>query len=301
MKATLRVDKGSDAILRSWSVVDFTKPGDNYACIVSSVKVKYSLNQENMEVVYIVKLNPCRPIKEIEIMTPILFRKETEFYLTLVPELNSVLTEVGHKFLRFPKCFHSCLDKDKEIIFLEDLRPRGFKMFDRKRGMDVAHTTLVIEELGRLHAASCLLQAKTPDEDLAARHDFLVPDPYIHDGTGVLELIQSQLNQSINILDKIGGYERCIAWIQSLKPDVVKLLKEGLGRSNKYNVVSHGDCWNNNILFRSVKFSLVGRGHLAIRVSKSNCVLQFNSRLKSLCSLKQRHKVYSSGPTIKYT
>ncbi|KAK3873170.1 hypothetical protein Pcinc_021806 [Petrolisthes cinctipes] len=249
VKAALRLDKGSDALLKSWSMVDFTKKGDNYACVVSSVHVQYSLNQENMEVVYIAKLNPCRHVKDLEKMTSVIFRKESEFYLNLVPELNSVLTEVGQKALRFPKCFHGCMDKNKEVILLEDLRPQGYQMFDRRRGLDVAHITLILKELGRLHASSRLLQAKTPDLDLAETHDFLVPDIFADESMGYRDVFHRQLDQSIEVLERFGGYERSVAWVKSLKLEFVKLMKKHLGRS-KYNVVCHGDCWNNNVLFR---------------------------------------------------
>ncbi|KAK4314063.1 hypothetical protein Pmani_014625 [Petrolisthes manimaculis] len=249
VKAALRLDKGSDALLKSWSMVDFTKKGDNYACVVSSVQVQYSLNQENMEVVYIAKLNPCRHVKEFDGMTVVLFRKESEFYSNLVPELNSVLTEVGQKSLRFPKCFHGCLDKNKEVILLEDLRPHGYKMFDRRRGLDVAHITLILKELGRLHASSRLLQAKTPDQDLTVTHDFLVPDVMADESFGLRDVFDRQLDQGIELLERFGGYERSIAWVKSLKLELAKLMTKHLGRS-KYNVVCHGDCWNNNVLFR---------------------------------------------------
>ena len=39
--------------------------------------------------------------------------------------------------------------------------------------MDEAHVTLVLKELARLHAASLLLQIKTPDEDLEAQHPYI--------------------------------------------------------------------------------------------------------------------------------
>ncbi|KAK3873154.1 hypothetical protein Pcinc_021792 [Petrolisthes cinctipes] len=141
------------------------------------------------------------------------------------------------------------MDKTKEVILLEDLRPQGYQMFDRRRGLDVAHITLILKELGRLHASSRLLQAKTPDQDLSVTHDFLVPDIVADESMGYRDVFDRQLDQSIELLERFGGYERSIAWVKSLKLEFVKLMKKHLGRS-KYNGVCHGDCWNNNVLFR---------------------------------------------------
>ena len=52
------------------------------------------------------------------------------------------------------------LELGKEVIMLEDLRARHFKMFDRRLGIDVPHAHLVLKELGRLHAGSLVMEKK---------------------------------------------------------------------------------------------------------------------------------------------
>lgn len=252
VREALAVDKGTTAQLTSWSVVDFTKQGDNYACFVSSVRVKFLLDGQSSEVVYVVKLNPCRNFESMREFTQNVFEKESKFYLSLLPELNSVLNEIGLRDLKFPKCPYASLEKYKEIIFLEDLRPRGFKMFDRKKGMDKAHIALLMQELARLHAASILLQAKTPDEDLTVRYSCLKKGwaYFFNNSETLLKVLESQVKNSREMLIKFGGYERAVTWIDTIiLPRLVEIFEEQM-ENNKYKVVGHGDCWNNNILFR---------------------------------------------------
>lgn len=252
VQAALRKDKGPDARLTSWGVEDFTRKGDNYACVVSSVRASYTEGKEGGEVVYVVKLNPCRNLESFREFTHTIFEKECRFYLSLVPELNRMLEGAGQTLLRVPRCYHGTLENDREMIFLEDLRPKGFKMFDRKKGLDVAHATLILQELARLHAASVLLQAETPDEDLSEKYSFLKRD-WLDVGSDSPRSIQSlfdgYLRNAIEILETVGGYERAIAWVESLRPDLEQIFKTKLGLT-KFNVVCHGDCWNNNVLFR---------------------------------------------------
>ena len=173
VRAALISDKGAAAHLTDWKVVDFTKKGDNYACVVSSVVVKYVLNGRSSKVVYVVKLNSGKTFGPEGCFSDTAFEKESKFYLNLAPQINSVLKEIGHREIHFPKYLYASLEKRKEIIFLKDLRPMGYKMADRKRGMDKAHAALVVRELARFHAASLLLQNKTPDEDLGEKCPYL--------------------------------------------------------------------------------------------------------------------------------
>ncbi|XP_068230091.1 uncharacterized protein [Palaemon carinicauda] len=254
VKKVLQVDKGSDAVLKSWKVVDFTKGGDNFACLVTSVEAKYSKNgEDDCDVSYVVKLNPHRNFGDFQEIEPILFTKEGKFYEELVPLLNEVLTSVGEEPLRFPKSFLISLEEEKEQLYFEDLRARGFKMSDRKKGMDKCHADLVISELARLHSASYLLKERfLGGKAIATKYEFLTKD-FTTFTPNSKEMFVTWMGKGVDtgvmMLEKVGGYETAIAWLKSMKPEIGHLLSTGL-QSTRLNNIGHGDCWNNNILFR---------------------------------------------------
>ncbi|XP_045586400.1 uncharacterized protein [Procambarus clarkii] len=182
-----------------------------------------------------------------------IFKKEAEFFQEILPLLNAELTTRGLCCLRMAKWFNTSLEKDKEMIFLEDLRSRGFKMFDRKKGMDVAHATLVLQELARLHAASLLLKATAPEQDLADRFTHIKVD-----WKNFPENVKKHFNDmfstylvcSRELLHNMEGYEVAEQWLARHMNNSMDLVLRLLARNPKFDVICHGDSWANNVLFR---------------------------------------------------
>ncbi|XP_042874594.1 uncharacterized protein LOC122254789 [Penaeus japonicus] len=248
VKETLKADKGAEAQLTSWRIEDFTKLGDNYASVVTSVVVGFTREGTESQTSYVVKINPCHGFQNMEKATNIGFVKETEFYGKLLPQLNSALEEAGLKPLCFPAYYYSYLELGKELFFLEDLRQRGYKMFDRRKGLDVAHASLVLKELAKLHAASLLLQKKNP-EYFKGTHLHMDWANAFNDAVDVGMMFGGYLDNAVTMLENIGGYGGVIKWIQSIKPNIREIFEKELEPS-KYHVLCHGDPWNNNLLFR---------------------------------------------------
>jgi hypothetical protein len=48
-------------------------------------------------------------------------------------------------------------------VVLEDLAAAGFKMGERRKGLDLAHCLLVMRTLARFHAASVVLHEQDPE------------------------------------------------------------------------------------------------------------------------------------------
>jgi len=248
VKEALKAHKGGEARLTSWQIKDFTSKGDNYASVVSSVELDFDLNGNDESITYIVKINPCHGMESFEEMTHTIFLKEAEFYIKLLPQLNGVLREHELSPLAVPECHYGTLEKKKELIFLEDLRPRGFRMFDRRKGLDVAHASLVLKELARLHAASLLLQKKDPEYS----KDTLLHRGWINitdDGFGMLQVLEGVMDTGIMMLKKVGGYESSITWAESTKSKLREIFEKQM-EPCKHQVICHGDAWNNNLLFK---------------------------------------------------
>ncbi|KAK7082818.1 hypothetical protein SK128_022977 [Halocaridina rubra] len=253
VRETLKRDQGEKAKLISWIFEDFTQKGDNYATAVTSVKVSYSLEDQPFNTSYVVKINAGHGIGPLKAFFTILFKKEGGFYENIVPLINAELTSFGLEELKIPKWYFSSLEDKKEVIFLEDLRHRGFKMYDRKMGMDVPHTQLVMKEVARFHAASLLLLEKFPWEDLLEKYTFLKYDWHSFDGCddeALAGMFEPNMDITAEVLHRIGGYDVAEKWLRSNKALVLHHIKEQLRRNPPFICICHGDCWNNNMLFR---------------------------------------------------
>lgn len=255
VQRALRADQGSKARLSSWAVVDFTEKGDNYATMVTSLSVVYVLEGEENTTSYVVKINPKMGfIDSLNGLTRIFFDKETEFYCKILPAMNDELRRLDLTPLNFPKCHYSDLESDNEVIFMEDLRDKGFQMYDRKKGLDSIHTTLIVKALARLHAASLLLQARTPDTDLVDRFPFLRKDWHNtseDDDVDILgKMCKPGLDMAEAVLQRYKSHGGGDPWVAEVKDRVTEFFISVIKREAPFEVICHGDCWNNNVLFR---------------------------------------------------
>lgn len=249
--AALHSDKGAEATLISWSLEDFTSQFDGATSVIKNVRIAYSLGGQSREVCYVLKVNQSRG-EEANTFFGIIYAKECNFYKEVIPALNSVLEEIGCAPLSFPKCFYHILEKGKYLLLLENLKEQGYQMKDRALGIDAAHGTLVLKELAKLHAASVLLQLKTPDEDLVDRFGCLKKEwtKEFNLGGDFGTFVEGYLNIGVAMFEKIGNCERVIKWINKIKPNVWKMYNEQLIRNPPFAVITHGDCWINNLLFK---------------------------------------------------
>ncbi|XP_076066821.1 uncharacterized protein LOC143040065 [Oratosquilla oratoria] len=248
IKRCLEADKGKDATLKSFRVDNLTKLGDNYLGVLKSVSVQYHHHGEDFNVKYVAKVNPRRP--KMTKITSELFMKEIGFYKEVGPALNQQLQNVNLPALRIPEV--PFVLEEEEIIFMEDLREKGYRMFNRREELDEAHYLLVAKEMARLHAASVLLQ-KNSKTDLAALYPSL-DDPFIKKDIEYQEFIDvftGLVGTAGQVAKRIDGYEKVSQYLTDyLEPKCMSLWNEMVKGRESFVTINHGDFWNNNILFK---------------------------------------------------
>ncbi|KAF2358971.1 Protein of unknown function DUF227 [Trinorchestia longiramus] len=255
LKIALLKDKGPDARLMTFEIIDFCSKGDNYACFVTSVKVVYLHKGQTKNVTYIAKLNHCHGLETLEQFSEIVFVKEGKFYQQLVPDLNNVMEEISQPSLKFASCYYASFEPTRQVILLSDKREYSFKMADRFVGLDDDHVVLVVKELARLHAASVILEDRLGNEKLLEKYDFL-DDFFTGDKTKDMlsmfeNLFVGYVNNGAKIADRITGYEKVSAWLKEQAPSSFGTLNTVMRECDpKFKAIGHGDCWNNNLLFR---------------------------------------------------
>jgi len=133
--------------------------GDNYTSMLYRVRAKgrkLLKNEEyiNYERVIIYKILPESKKRREAFKSELLFRNEVVFYKYVWPALNRLQLNGRKVFSGVPKIYAARAN----LIAMEDLRERGFKMADRRKGLEVKNLEHVLKALAGFHALSLTLR-----------------------------------------------------------------------------------------------------------------------------------------------
>ncbi|KAA0202977.1 EcKinase 14 [Hyalella azteca] len=247
---------GSEAKFQSYEVRDFIKKGDNYLGTLTSILVVYNLDAETKEISFIVKAARNQS-SSLSSFSEYLYMKEFDFYSKVIPALNKELKSIGQHTLQIPKCY-LCVEKESlKVLFLEDLRCGGFKLYNRKTSLDMEHLSLVCRELAHLHAISNLYLTKNnyKAEDIRKIWPCLKDPFYIFKEEGDLasfeDFFKTFICTGIVAATSNPGYEGAAKFFKECLTTAHEIFYDQmLLSSQEFTSICHGDAWTNNFLFR---------------------------------------------------
>lgn len=105
------------------------------------------------------------------------------------------------------RCFYATQDPVQLIVF-EDLKPLGYIMADRQNGLDEAHCRLVLNKLGKFHAASMTLHERDPKSMDKFSYGMIKPNA---SRTELLEAIFARgLETFVSVVETWPGQEKMV-------------------------------------------------------------------------------------------
>lgn len=251
LKIVLRRDKGTLCNLTKYEIHDVTDAGSNFCSQVISVTVDYIEDGQDLSVSYFVKYFSC-PSSLLASIFERLFKNEANFYANVLPKMNKILKEVGEPPLCTAKYLFSLIEPEVGFIFLNNLSKEGYKVKDLP--FDVAHSTLILRELGRFHAASMLLfkHENINTENVAERYPLLYNsifdiDRLLHDNG--IHMVESSIDTTIHICNKIPDHDYISNYLKDIK-NVDAMWETMMTPTDKFMAIRHGDLKSNNVLFK---------------------------------------------------
>uniref|UniRef100_A0A1L8EFZ7 Putative ecdysteroid kinase n=1 Tax=Haematobia irritans TaxID=7368 RepID=A0A1L8EFZ7_HAEIR len=230
-----------------------SKEGENYSSllirIIAEVEIK---NGDAKCISFILKTTQAN-----EMMAQILdmfriFPKEEELYYRIIPRFEQLYRDAGKNLKFAPKAFKMDVDINKDYILLEDLSDKSYKNANRIQGLDLHHMEAVLRKMAEYHAASaCYVECYGGYSE-----DFTV-GVFSEKNASIL----GQFNKSTAFLMQLKKWPNCTAYYEKLANSddylVKRLLEDQRVNTGEFNVLNHGDCWSNNIMFQYDAFGKI--------------------------------------------
>lgn len=181
------------------------------------------------------------------------FGRELHVYSELFPELIRFQQEKGlndaDSFQSFPKMYACEIDHGNNhfVLVMEDLRPKRYEMWPGENVIPLEHALFVLRELGKLHGISFALKDQRPEQ--FEKYQQLTDTSF---SLCVRGKFQSFTNCAIDRATKALNNPEHRQLMENFRKTYATIIEEILvGKSSKeFGVITHGDCWNNNLLFQ---------------------------------------------------
>lgn len=185
------------------------------------------------------------------------FERESRVYASYAPRMRSVLPP-GEK-LPLAECYFARGEENgtTDLIILEDLHEKGYRMTDKRKPMDLEHCRVVLDALGRYHASSLLLMRTDGDPDPLYRkgefesiEESVFMDDLTHPSCLWCKSATETLASAVSLIwpDRFGSDSKREEVFQRAW-DAWKEVFRIVRYSEIYtNVLCHGDTWANNIM-----------------------------------------------------
>lgn len=225
--------------------------GDNYIGLLYRALVK----RKNFKV--IMKFPPQNAMRREQFMARPCFVRESEFYDDVYPLFKNFQEQKGinvakEGFHEIPRCYKTLIEEPHEALFMEDLKAAKFEMFDRQKDTTVEHVNLVMSALGKFHAISFAIKDQRPEllECYKGMKDiFMQRDDEAKDN--MKAWFDAMKKQALDAIEQHEDLKKILDKV--LEKDFFSLIEGCVDGppAEPYAIITHGDCWNNNIMYRN--------------------------------------------------
>ncbi|XP_067004270.1 uncharacterized protein [Anabrus simplex] len=224
--------------------------GENFGSVLYRATTEYTLSKRRTTQTYtlIIKTLPCDGIIRQMLELRKFFTKEIFMYRYTIPEMY----ETMQKYLSPGTSVEPIAPKEypcslENTIVLEDLRILGYKVADRRKGLNLEHCLVVMKQLAVFHAMSFALYKRNPQIMFNFQENMYTED----NRHAVKGTIEPGLKVAAEVVETWEGFERFGSKIRKLAETAVDRLLELIKpEKDKFQVLNHGDLWVNNILFQ---------------------------------------------------
>ncbi|KAJ8977342.1 hypothetical protein NQ317_017756 [Molorchus minor] len=230
-----------------------TEKGDGYVGEIVFVSVNGENNENEKQYLdLVVKHGKSNDDLRNNIPVRDTFEGEIHVYEKVIPTFQKFQREkqVLNMFENVPKCYLTLMLKNMEVLVLENLRKVGYELHDKTQPMNADHLKLILRKYGQFHALSFALKDQRKDEFKSLCDG--VKDLFIEflKNTSVKESYRKSLETFLIMAKERGDLDLYQKLKDLIIRDVDDILVNSRSQKEEQCVLLHGDCWNNNFMFK---------------------------------------------------
>lgn len=219
--------------------------GDNYIANIFRVLIKDTQKENNISVIVKTLVKTSRQETFYE-----LHKREVTVYEEVIPMFETIQHDLEDDKVVLPKCLYSNAEMGKQILILEDLLTKGYAM-DRTimnfGKLDYLQIRLVLSELAKFHALSFICEENKNETYNKLKREFedIIFDKTFLNKSKLIDYFPECYEMSLKVIHDLDAKEK----LEQVKSKLLPIMRKYV-QPSKHNVLCHGDCWINNILFK---------------------------------------------------
>ncbi|CAH2058366.1 unnamed protein product, partial [Iphiclides podalirius] len=237
-----------------WEYVSDTGKGDSYLSEVIRIRVHgVATNGTDKHIQVVLKTIPKNVCRRLTFRSDEFFKNEIAFYERVLPVLLDFQATWNPKepFDKYTRLFLAHCDGVNDVICLEDATLENYGSYAlRQEGIDLDHCDVTVKTLAQYHALSFALKDQRPEQFSDIREEIF--ETYYHarlwDWYGrfwrrisgiAVDAVENEYPNTV-YLEKVKQFA-----VPERYGDMIAAAKD-----STHGVISHGDCWTNNFLYK---------------------------------------------------
>ncbi|XP_072379900.1 uncharacterized protein [Diabrotica undecimpunctata] len=223
--------------------------GDNFLGVISTITIKNG--DKTLDLI----LKSAHTNEAFRKAAPLheIYGREIYLYNRVFEEFKKFEEEHNIKdpFISTPKVYLCSSEKGHEALLMENLKSQGYKLWNKKNTMNPGHIKAVLKEYAKFHAISLAMKDKCPDEfsKLASKvyGNVFEENPEFSNEEKLQQFVKSAMS---NGFEAVAGDSELTKCVKNLEDKIIDIFTKELKKEKFKLVISHGDCWCNNFLFK---------------------------------------------------
>lgn len=252
----IQIFKWIDTFLQNTEIVNyelnlkFSEKGEGYTTTVIFVTVNGNGKStgENTKLDLVLKVSKLFKTEDQDVIHE-MFKKEAFVYDKVFPQMKIFAHEKrGTEFFNSVPMYYTTIRADgREILVLDNLRTKGYKLHDRIHPMNFHHIKLVLKKYAQFHAISFAFKDQKPDEFKRLFGNYV--NCYKILASSVFgEICQHKMKKAFDTIYEVNK-ELAKKFDKILQKGVINIWNQ-IAEETEESVITHGDCWNSNFLFK---------------------------------------------------